>query len=268
MNSDDMTDDKLHSLLHYMSGTEPFSTVLAAMSRSWRQWCPFTHAKGKVNAECYHGNPSVQGLLAYIDKYALFCRYLDAHPFSVTDVQRIAQDLRVPERMRSPRDFQDLLNRLKEAVAFMEPDISRKLGRFTCLECQRLDEAVVCFQNYCFYSCVVMAVSAVEARVGAFVRRKRKRLFDRHFRRATFGQLIQVFDERHYTGAEFASLKRSMPDKHKPLVQLLNHYRVFSAHPKAEIVTSQAAEAILKLAFTYMIDPETCPYTARELKCK
>ena len=268
MNVDNAVNDKLHSLLHYVKGAEQFSAILARRSRSWPQWCPFTHKKGSVNAECYQANPSVQALLSYIDKYALLSRYLDAHPFSVSEIQLIAQDLRVPERMKLSADFRTLLKRLGVVVAFVEPDISQKLERFTCLECQRLDEAVICFQNYCFYSCVVMAVSAVEARVGEFIRRKRKSLFDKHFQTATFGQLIQVFDDRHYNDTKFESLKRLMPDKHKPLVQLLNHCRVFSAHPKSEVVTSQAAEAILKLAFTFMIDPETSAYTAKELTCK
>ena len=112
-----------------------------------------------------------------------------------------------------------------------------------------------------------MAVSAVEARITGIVRRHDPILYDSQFARATLGQLVQLFDDNHYTQPKFTSLKKLMPDKHKPLVVLLNQYRVFSAHPKAERITIQIADAILKLSFTFMIDPATCPYEEEELQC-
>jgi len=58
-----------------------------------------------------------------------------------------------------------------------------------------------------------------------------------------------------------------MPRKHRPLVTLLNEYRVFSAHPKEEKVTAQIAESVLHLCFAFLTDPDTCPYNKKELKC-
>ena len=261
------SDDKLNSLLHYMKGVEPFSAVLASLTRSRKQWCPFIHSKKGVNCHCYHGNPSVQALIAYVDKYAICCRYLDVNPFAVADIEVVLEDLRIPERMSSIADFEEILHRLKQAIAFVEKDFSQKLRRFTCLETQRLDEAIVCLKDYCFYACVVMAVSSVESRILRLLQHKNAALFKKHFAKATLGQLIQVFDDRHYTDPKFAALKRLMPDKHKPLVELLNHYRVFSAHPKPEAITAQIAETVLRLSFTLMIDPATSPYSAQELKC-
>jgi hypothetical protein len=251
-----------------MKGAESFSTLLAFLTRSHKQWCAFTHGKKGVEPRCYHVNPSVQALIAYVDRYALCCRYLDTNPFAVANIERIACDLRVPERMHSVSDFRELLGELREAVAFLEKDLSSKLDRFTCLETQRLDEAIVCLQNYCFYSCVVMAVSSVEARIARLLQRKNKTLFKMHFVKATLGQLVQVFDDRYYKDPKFSHLKQLIPPKHKPLVELLNHYRVFSAHPKPETITAQIAEAVLRLSFTFMIDAATCPHDARELKCK
>ena len=260
-------DDKLHALLHYVQGAERFSSVLGVLTKGWRQWCPFTHKKQGIDVHCYRGNEVVQRLISYVQKYALLCRYLDTNPFVVADLTRLSFDLTVPEKMLSTVDFESLLTEIRRAVVFVESDISAKLSRLTCLECERLDEAIEALNHYCFYSSVVMAVSSVEARIAEIIRRKNKRFFEKHLTNATLGQLIQVFDEKHYTDPKFSSLKKLLPAKHKPLVHLLNNYRVFSAHPKGESITLQLAETILKLSFTFMIDPMTCPYSKKELHC-
>jgi Asp-tRNA(Asn)/Glu-tRNA(Gln) amidotransferase B subunit len=169
--------------------------------------------------------------------------------------------------MSSFDDFDSVIARIKESVAFIEADATRTLRRFTCVECERLDEAIECLHTYCFYGSVVMAVSAVEARIMEIVRREDKTLYESHFSKATFGQLIQLFDENHYKDTKFKKLKNKMAAKHKPLVALLNQYRVFSAHPKTEQISAQVAEAILKLCFTFMIDVTASPYKKNDLKC-
>jgi len=42
-----------------------------------------------------------------------------------------------------------------------------------------------------------------------------------------------------------------MPEKHYPLIQLLNKYRIPSAHPKKVALEPHVAESILKLSFTF-----------------
>lgn len=250
-----------------MKGVGPFSKILSDLVKTRKQWCPFTHKDVGVANDCYRGNPSVQAVIAYIKKYATCCRYLDCHPFVVQGIEHACHNLAVPECMSSLADFDTHVKTVKDAVSAIEADISDKLGRFTCLECERLDEAIECLSNYCFYASVVMAVSAVEARIIEIVRKNDQPLYDSYFAKATLGQLVQLFDENQHTEAKFANLKRLMPGKHKPLVTLLNQYRIFSAHPKAETITIQIADAILKLSFTFMIDPATCPYEEEELRC-
>lgn len=100
------------------------------------------------------------------------------------------------------------------------------------------------------------------------IRNKDKKLHADHFKKATLGQLIQVFDEKQYTDVKFQKIKKLMPEKHKPLITLLNLYRVFSAHPKEEKITPQIAESILHLSFAFMMDVTTSPYTKKQLLCK
>ena len=268
MTETELRDERINSLLHYMKGAEKFSMTFSTLTKGWRQWCPFTHKKISVDTECYHRNPSVQSLLLFCERYLACCRYLDVHPYVVSETENILNDLRVPERMKYIEEFADLIKRLKNNIDIIEPDVTAKLKRFTCLECQRLDEAIVSIRNYCFYSSIVMAVSSVEARIAQLIRHKNRKIFEKHFAKATLGQLIQVFDDKHYTDPSFGALKKLISAKHKPLLELLNHYRVFSAHPMKERVTAQIAEAILKLSFTFMIDPNTCIYTSKELQCK
>lgn len=94
-----------------------------------------------------------------------------------------------------------------------------------------------------------------------------KKLYSEQFEKATLGQLIQVFDKNEYTDNKYDKIKQLMPDRHRPLVQLLNQYRILSAHHKEVKVTPQIAESILNLSFAFLIDPETCLYDEDYLKC-
>lgn len=71
-----------------------------------------------------------------------------------------------------------------------------------------LDEAIVCFQNYCFIATIIMAVSAVESRINELIRTKDNKLHTAYFKKATLGQLIQVFDDKQYTDTKFPKNKK------------------------------------------------------------
>ena len=116
---DHQEDDKLKDLLHYMKGGAPFSQILRELVRTRKQWCPFIHEDVGVDNDCYHSNPSVQAVIAYVEKYARCCRYLDCHPFAVAGIESACNDLSVPERMSSLRDFDSHLNKVKGDVAFL-----------------------------------------------------------------------------------------------------------------------------------------------------
>jgi len=259
--------DKLNELIHFMKGAEPFSKTFADLTRTRRRWCPFSHGNG-VDSQCYHANESVKALLDWTARYVTCCRYLDINRYSIDSMSVTFAKLQTPETMSNFDDFQTLINDLASQIKFIEPELRDKLSRLECRECMRLDEALVCFENYCFRSAIVMAVSAVEYRIVELIRRSDEKLYLQHFSKATLGQLIDVFNEDRYKNEEYGQIKSLMPAKHKPLISLLNQYRVFSAHPKDEEVTPQIAEAVLHLAFAFMTDPGTCPYSLEELSCR
>jgi hypothetical protein len=156
--------DKLNSLLHFMKGVESFSAIFKYLLRDSKNWCPFTHGE-KINSDCYKSNPAVLGLLAWTEKYIFCCKFLDADRYVIDEMKVILGNLRSPASLVSYEEFQSLTKRLRELINFLEKDISDKLSRISCKECARLDEALVCFQNYSFYASIVMGVSAVESRI-------------------------------------------------------------------------------------------------------
>lgn len=258
--------DKLNELLHFMKGAEPFSKTFAELTKSSKQWCPFQHDDG-VNSDCYKNNPSVQAMINWTEKYLICCKYLDINRYSLDFMIDTLEKLKIPEKISGYDDFHSLINGLKTQIKFVEPSICDKLSLLECTECIRLDESLVCFQNYCFYSAVVMAVSAVEYRIAEMIRRADSKLYLKHFQGATLGQLIKVFQDDEFKDEEFKKIKELMPIKHKPLISLLNHYRVFAAHPTYQKTTAQIAEAIIHLAFSFLTDTQTCPYNPEELVC-
>ena len=51
-----------------------------------------------------------------------------------------------------------------------------------------------------------------------------------------------------------------MPIKHKPLISLLNNYRVGVAHLTNQPIPPQIAEAIIRPELSFLTDIQTCPY--------
>jgi hypothetical protein len=114
----------------------------------------------------------------------------------------------------------------------------------------RINEAIHTLGEDCYFSSVVMSVSAVEARLLALMCHASPEAKPR-LERLTLGRLTF-----HYS-AKKGQFKSVVPEKHEPLLSLCNTYRVFSAHPKKQNVTRAVASSILKLGVDFLIDPDT-----------
>lgn len=79
-----------------------------------------------------------------------------------------------------------------------------------------------------------MAVSAVEARLHYLLKEAAHKLYKTEFEKANLGRLISLFSDDEYKAKRYDKIKKILPREHKPLIDLLNHYRVLSAHPKSK----------------------------------
>lgn len=249
-----------------MNAIEPFSVIFKSLHRGSKSWCPFTHNDTGVNPDCYTAHPAIRSILAWSNNYVHCAKFLDANRYALDRMTEILHKLDSPREIENYDAFVSLTREFQSSVEFVETDLIEKLNRLPCEECMRLDEALTCFHNYCFTASVAMAVSAVEYRLIELLKKKHEHLYKIQFSRFTLGQLIQVFDENQYKDRKYSRIKKLLPVKHKPLLSLLNQYRIFSVHQKDESVTPQVAESILHLSFTFLIDPETCAYNAEELR--
>ena len=257
----------LDTFIHYMKGAETFEDIFEDITKNTEEWCPFTHGEF-IDEECYNSNPAIEYLVLFLEKYVLCNRFLASNKYVADDLNNKVNELKNPQLIRTYDRFDEILNNIKNSISFLEQDIRKKLAGLTCEECCRLDEALVTHSNYCLYSSVIMAVSAVEFRLHYMIKNTDEELYSELFETATLGQLIQIFDKNSYTDKKYDKIKQLMPGRHHPLVQLLNQYRIVSAHPKEVDITPQIAESILNLSFAFLTDPETCLYGEDYLKCE
>lgn len=111
-------------------------------------------------------------------------------------------------------------------------------------EIDRVNEAIHCLAEGCYFSTVAMAVTAIESRLLRWMQKVNP---TDQLGTLTLGQLVdKVVNEKQYSDI--------FPNKHKPLLQLCNQYRVFSVHPKAETINKRVASSILNLSLEFLFD--------------
>ena len=130
--------------------------------------------------------------------------------------------------------FRRAKNEIREAISNLNPE-----------EIDRLNEAIHCFLEGCFYSSVAMSVSAIEFRLFSLMV---SMCPDSKLEELTLGQLIREYlDNKQKYGSV-------IPKKHEPLLEHCNTYRIFSVHPKKEEINKPIASSILNMTFLFLLD--------------
>lgn len=192
----------------------------------------------------------------YIDLYIHLYGYLDISPTDLRYLEQLYWELVNPNANRTREDFKSNINSLLSFLHNTDKKISNKLNLLSHIECVRLYEGIRCLESECNFSTVVMSVSAVEHRLHKLIEKKNKKIYKAHFERETLGGIISLFKKDQYTDKKYQPLKKILPDKHRPLMEMLNIYRIFSAHPKDVVVTNQTAKLILSLSFLFLVDKD------------
>ena len=246
-----------NELMHFcQSGKESFSQMLRKhyYERS-EKFCPFRHGP-KTDMACYVANPEIADLLVLLKKYILRFEYLSVDVYSLEALHERLEEIKDPFKNQDLKTFKSNLDEICVLVELNEGQVHKRVSLCVCEECSRLDEAVNAFESHCYYSAVIMAVSAVEARLHYLIRTKSRRIYERHFEDASLGQIVKLLDPNEYKDRKYSSIKRGLPANYKPLIEVLNIYRVFSAHPKTEKIDFKIAQSVLNLSFNFLLSEE------------
>jgi hypothetical protein len=245
-------------LIHFLKGSpESFSkNFLIPIKKDYKNWCPFANHGAKVDANCYAIFGHETGWIEYLEYFVWSIKYLTGDNDTTTQLNELVKKIADSNQNKTANSFENNLDQLITNIKRVEIEIKKQLDRLTCLECRRLGESITCLKAGCFRSATVMAVSAVEARLHTLISKKNARLYKKHFNEVPLGGVIKLFSPDNFKGPEFKNLKKILPEKHKPLLDIINTYRIFSAHPKNEEIDFRIAETVVNLSFLFLLDKD------------
>jgi hypothetical protein len=195
---------------------------------------------------CYH--PEYQQRLETIKRCVEIC-----HVFGIADLMLLQPELKKrvhrlgePEIVKNRKEFEDNLNFVANTFRDKGFPIASITSQLQPTETLRLVEAIHCLFEGCLHSSVAMAASAIEFRLLDFMKRISPSS-SKELEQKPLGSLIQnCLSDPAYSA--------KLPERHRPLLQLCNEYRVFSVHPKMEHINQNEAIAVISLAFSFILD--------------
>ncbi len=207
-------------------------------AESWMYHCHY----------CYH--PEYQRHLETIKRCIQICHVFGITKLSVKQPELLdhAYALGRPEVVKTRKDLETNIDAISAVFANEGFPIAGMITRLHATESERLLEAVHSLFEGCRFSAVAMAVSAIEFRLTDFMKQLTPDAKD--LDRLTLGSLIgECLDEQKPYSAK-------LPDRHRPLLELCNKFRIFSVHPKTTLIGQNEAISVINLAFSFILDPQ------------
>ena len=191
-----------------------------------------------------------------IDFYIRLWEFLDLDSRNLDSLRRSYYKLSDSTSNRTKKEFSKNCERFIDILKITDKLATEKVKYFNKLECYRMYEAMECLNSGRNLSSVVMSVSSVEHRLHILLAKINKRLYEKEFEKVALGGIIELFRrDSRYAAVKYKKFKEILPIKHLPLMEMLNIYRIFSAHPKDELISSQTAKNIISLSFLLLLDP-------------
>ena len=194
---------------------------------------------------CFH--PSYRGCFDIIKRIVQVCdifgiKYLEKEK-EILD--KCVYLLEVPVNVKRKVGFDACLEEVEKRFRYIKNEAKERISLLNPAEMDRLNEAIHCFLEGCYYSAVAMSVSAIEFRLFSLMMSVCP---DPKLEELTLGQLIREYleDKQKYGNV--------IPKKHEPLLEHCNTYRIFSVHPKKEEINKPIASSILNLTFLFLLD--------------
>lgn len=146
--------------------------------------------------------------------------------------------------------FKNVVEDIKNVFSMAKEEINHLHSLLDETETNRINEAIHDYLERCHRSSVAMSVCAVESRLLRIMLSGKPEEKGK-LEKMTLGQLIAEYlrNKEQYDN--------KIPEKHEPLLNLCNTYRVFSVHPKDEEIKEGLARAILNLSILFLTDEET-----------
>jgi hypothetical protein len=152
-----------------------------------------------------------------------------------------------PEIVKARKEIEANIEAISTGFLNQGFQIAGMIRELHSSEVERMLEAVHDLFENCRMSAVAMAASAIEFRLLEFMK---KLTPQEDFEKETLGSLIQqcLDPDKPY-------FKR-LPDRHRPLLELCNKYRIFSVHPSTTPIGQNEALSVINLAFSFILDPQ------------
>lgn len=153
--------------------------------------------------------------------------------------------LEEPQNIQDGNAFEYYIDTIIGYFRSEKKEIEDKITPLKAHEIARLNEAIHCFLEGCYYSSVAMSVSAIESKLFSLMM---STCYDPKLKELTLGQLIREYldDKQKYGNV--------IPKKHETLLDHCNTYRIFSVHPKKEEINKSIANSILNMTFLFLLD--------------
>ena len=205
--------------------------------------------KGKAILYFYCFAPRYKQEYDRIESSFLLCEFLDIEEFqdNISYVKDVLNHLKNPEMIQTKEKFENFLHGLSSVILECKRIVDAKLQFFNSEEKERLNEAIHCFKEECYYSSVAMSVSTIEFRLLGLMKKANP---EANLGKLTLGQLIgEYLDNKQ-------SYQQCIPTKHEDFLNLCNTYRIFSVHPKKEKINKRVCNSILNLTFEFLLDKQ------------
>lgn len=212
----------------------------------------FTSSDGRTadyqSNEFYCYTPKYRDYQDIIVRSVEICDLLgiQALEFQKSRLTEHAHGLGNPRSVRERKNFELHIAYIANTFSEVRSTIVESVNRLDAREIERLDEALHCFLEGCYFSTVAMAVTAIEFRLLQWMKKVNPDESNK-LDELTLGQLLSTcLNEQRYNNL--------LPKKYHPLLELCNEYRVFSVHAKSEQINKRLASSILGLSMEFLFD--------------
>ena len=197
---------------------------------------------------CY--DPEYQQRLETIKRCIQICHVFGIAALNALQPKLVdrAHRLGLPEAIRTRKDFEENIDFIAGTFSREGFSIAGMISQFHAMESERLVEAVHCLSEGCRYSAIAMAATAIEFRLVDFMDQINPGNKEA-LQRKPLGTLIDECLDRD------SAYSKKLPKRHRALLELCNQFRIFSVHPKTEILGQNEAMSAINLAFSFILDP-------------